>query len=106
LAWRTEGRQGREGKQSTSLLIKITNLVIAFGFTLALISMVSLASLTVQMLDLLRITYPGDIRTVQPGYKPVLLDICCVILSGGAAIESDEPETVMSGPAPFSACTH
>jgi hypothetical protein len=44
-----EGRQGREGKQSTSLVIRITNLVIAFGFALALIS---LASLAVQMLDL------------------------------------------------------
>jgi hypothetical protein len=38
-----------EGKQSASLVIKITNPVIASGFTLALIS---LASLAVQMLDL------------------------------------------------------
>jgi hypothetical protein len=44
-----EGRQGREGKQSTNLVIKITNLVIASGFTLQLISLTSLA---VQMLDL------------------------------------------------------
>jgi|ERR1035437_2659895 hypothetical protein len=43
-----EGRQGREGKQRTSLVIKITNLVIAI-FTLVLIS---LASLAVQMLGL------------------------------------------------------
>jgi len=48
-AFHREGRQGREGKQSTSLIIKITNLVISSGFTLALIS---LASLAVQMLDL------------------------------------------------------
>jgi hypothetical protein len=42
-----------EGKQSsTSLVIKITNRVIASGFTLALISLASLASLAVQMLDL------------------------------------------------------
>jgi hypothetical protein len=47
-----EGRQGREGKQSTSLVIKITTLVIASGFALALISLASLASLAVQMLDL------------------------------------------------------
>ncbi|MBI1988275.1 MAG: hypothetical protein HYS65_00825 [Betaproteobacteria bacterium] len=47
-----EGRQGREGKQSTSLVIKITNLVIASGFILLLISLASLASLAVQMLDL------------------------------------------------------
>jgi hypothetical protein len=51
-AFHREGRQGREGKQSTSLVIKITNLVIASGFTLALISLASLASLAVQMLDL------------------------------------------------------
>jgi hypothetical protein len=51
-AFHRKGRQGREGKQSTSLVIKITNLVFAFGFTLALISLVSLASLAVQMLDL------------------------------------------------------
>jgi hypothetical protein len=47
-----EGRQGREGKQSTNLVIKINNLVIASGFTLALISLASFASLAVQMLDL------------------------------------------------------
>jgi hypothetical protein len=50
-----EGRQGREGKQSTNLVIKITNLEIASGFTLALIplaSFASFASLAVQMLDL------------------------------------------------------
>jgi len=41
-----EGRQGSEGKQSTSFGIKITNLVIASGLTLALIS------LAVQFLDL------------------------------------------------------
>jgi len=46
-----EGRQGREGKQSTSLVIKITNLVIASGFTLSLISLAPLASLAVQMPD-------------------------------------------------------
>jgi hypothetical protein len=45
-------REGREGKQSTSLVIKITNLVIASGFTMALISLASLESLAVQMLDL------------------------------------------------------
>jgi hypothetical protein len=43
-----EGRQGREGKQSTNLVIKITNLAIASGFTLALISLASLASFAVQ----------------------------------------------------------
>jgi hypothetical protein len=47
-----EGRQGREGRQSTSLVIKITNLKIASGFNLALISLASLASLAVQMVDL------------------------------------------------------
>jgi hypothetical protein len=47
-----EGRQGPEGKQSTSLVIKITNLVIPFGFTLALISLTSSGSLAVQRLDL------------------------------------------------------
>jgi hypothetical protein len=47
-----EGREGREGKQNTSLVIKITNLVIASGFTLALVSLASLASLAVQMLDI------------------------------------------------------
>ena len=47
-----EGRQGHEGKQSTSLVIKITHLVIASGFALALISLASFASLAVQMLDL------------------------------------------------------
>jgi hypothetical protein len=47
-----EGRQGHKGKQSTSLVIKFTNLVIASGFILALISLASLASLAVQMLDL------------------------------------------------------
>jgi hypothetical protein len=51
-AFHREGRQGREGKQSTNLVIKITNLVIASGFILALISLASLASLAVQMLDL------------------------------------------------------
>jgi hypothetical protein len=52
-----EGRQGREGKQSNGLLIKITNLAIESRFTLALISLAlislaSLASLAVQMLNL------------------------------------------------------
>ena len=47
-----KGRQGHEGKQSTSIVIKITNLVIASGFALALIPLASLASLAVQMLDL------------------------------------------------------
>jgi hypothetical protein len=47
-----EGRQGSEGKQSTSFGIKITNLVIASGLTLALISLASFASLAVQFLDL------------------------------------------------------
>jgi hypothetical protein len=47
-----EGRQGREGKQSTSLVIKITYLVIASGFTLASISLAPFASLAVQLLDL------------------------------------------------------
>ena len=47
-----EGRQEREGKQSARLVIKITNLMIASGFTLALISLASLASLAVKMLDL------------------------------------------------------
>jgi len=47
-----EGRQGREGKQSISLVIKITHLVIASGFTLVLISLASLASLAVQKLGL------------------------------------------------------
>ena len=42
----------REGKQSMSLLSKTANLVIASGFTLALISLASLASLAVQLLDL------------------------------------------------------
>jgi hypothetical protein len=51
-AFHREGRQGREGKQSTSLVIKITNLVIASGFTVALISLASFASLAVQMLEL------------------------------------------------------
>src|SRR5450759_3476533 len=51
--WRgVGGEDRREGKQSTSLVIKITNLVIASGFTLTLISLASLASLAVQMLDL------------------------------------------------------
>jgi hypothetical protein len=50
-AFHREGRQGREGKQSTSFVIKITNPVIASGFTLALISLASLASLAVQMFD-------------------------------------------------------
>jgi hypothetical protein len=50
-AFHREGRQGREGKQSASLVIKITNVVIASGFTLALISLASLASLAIQMLD-------------------------------------------------------
>jgi hypothetical protein len=40
-------RQGREGKQSTSFVIKITNLVIASALTLALISLASFASLAV-----------------------------------------------------------
>jgi hypothetical protein len=48
-AFHREGRQGREGKQNTSLVIKFTDLVIACGFALALIP---LASLAVQMLDL------------------------------------------------------
>jgi hypothetical protein len=47
-----KGRQGREGKQSASLVIKITNLVVASGFTLTMISLASLGSLAVQMLDL------------------------------------------------------
>ncbi len=47
-----EGRQGREGKQCISLVIKIPHLVIASAFTLALISLASFASLAVQMLDL------------------------------------------------------
>jgi hypothetical protein len=47
-----EGRQGREGKQRISLVVKFTNLVIASGFNLALISSASFASLAVQMLDL------------------------------------------------------
>ena len=51
-AFHREGRQEREGKQSTSLVIKITNLVIASEFTLALISLASSASLAVQVLDL------------------------------------------------------
>jgi hypothetical protein len=51
-AFHREGRQGREGKQITSLVIKITDPVIASGFTLALISLASLASLAVQRLDL------------------------------------------------------
>jgi hypothetical protein len=51
-AFHREGRQGREGKQSASLVIKITNLLIASGFTLALISLASLASLAVQTLGL------------------------------------------------------
>jgi hypothetical protein len=51
-AFHREGRQGREGKQITSLVIKITNLVIASGFTMALISLASLASFAVQMLEL------------------------------------------------------
>jgi hypothetical protein len=41
----------REGKQSMSLLSKTANLVIASGFTLELISLASLASLAVQLLD-------------------------------------------------------
>jgi hypothetical protein len=53
-AFHREGRQGREGKQSTTLVIKITNLVIASGFTLPLISLASFASLAVQMPDMLR----------------------------------------------------
>jgi spore germination protein GerM len=51
-AFHREGRKGREGKKSSSLVIKINNLVIASGFTLPLISLVSFASLPVQMLDL------------------------------------------------------
>jgi hypothetical protein len=51
-AFHREGRQGREGKQSTSLVIKINNLVIASGFALRLNSLASFASLAVQMLDL------------------------------------------------------
>ncbi len=47
-----QGREGREGKQSTNLVFKITHLVIASRFTLALISLASLASLAVQMLNL------------------------------------------------------
>jgi hypothetical protein len=47
-----EGRQGREGKQSTNLVIKITSLEIASGFILVLIPLASFASLAVQMLDL------------------------------------------------------
>jgi hypothetical protein len=35
-AFHREGRQGREGKQSTRFVIKITNLVIASVFTLIL----------------------------------------------------------------------
>jgi hypothetical protein len=51
-AFYRKGRQERKGKQRTSLVIKITSLVIASGFTLALISLASLASLAVQLLDL------------------------------------------------------
>jgi hypothetical protein len=51
-AFHREGRQGREAKQSTSLVIKIKNLVITSGFALPLISFASFASLAVQMLDL------------------------------------------------------
>jgi hypothetical protein len=51
-AMHREGRQGREGKQSTSLVIKINNLVITSGFALPLISFASFASFAVQMLDL------------------------------------------------------
>ena len=47
-----EGRPGREGKQGISLVIRITHLVIASVFALALISLVYFASLAVQMLDL------------------------------------------------------
>jgi hypothetical protein len=43
-----EGRQGREGKRNTSLVIEITHLVIASGFTFALISLASFASFAVQ----------------------------------------------------------
>jgi hypothetical protein len=50
-AFHREGRKGREGKQSTCLVIKFTNLVIGSGFTLALISLASFASLAVQVLD-------------------------------------------------------
>ena len=46
-----DARDTKENK-GTSFVIKITNLVIASGFTLALISLASLASLAVQMLDL------------------------------------------------------
>jgi tripartite-type tricarboxylate transporter receptor subunit TctC len=38
-AFHREGRQGREGKQSASLVIKITNLVIASGFRLGIDSL-------------------------------------------------------------------
>jgi hypothetical protein len=47
-----EGRQGREGRQRTSLVIKITGLVTVSGFTLPLISLASFASLAVQLLEL------------------------------------------------------
>jgi superfamily II DNA/RNA helicase len=52
-----EGRQGREGKQITSFGVKITSLVIASGFTFSLISLASLASLAVQLLDLVLTVY-------------------------------------------------
>jgi len=42
----------RKGKRSTNRIIMITNLMIPSGFTLALISLASLASLAFQMLDL------------------------------------------------------
>ena len=41
-----------KGQQRTSLVVKITHLVIGSGFNLALISLASLASLAVQMLEL------------------------------------------------------
>ncbi len=44
-------REGREGKQNTNLVIKITNLAIESGFNSALISLASLPPLAVQMLD-------------------------------------------------------
>jgi hypothetical protein len=56
-------RQGREGKQSTSLIIKITNLVIASGFTSVLISLASLASFAVK-------SFFQDQRAGSIAFKP------------------------------------
>ena len=51
-AFHREGRQGREGKQSTSLVIKITNLMIASGFTLVLISLASFGTARISLANL------------------------------------------------------